>query len=92
MGCGDRRKCTTSSCCAARATSRIWPPTAASWTRQSDAATPATASASRGITTVREDVRAMTDEELARALLTAHETLRLAAQAKDGELALLEAD
>jgi hypothetical protein len=31
-----------------------------------------------GITTVREDVRAMTDEELARAPLSAHETLRLA--------------
>ena len=46
-----------------------------------------------GITTVREDVRAMTDEELARALLSAHEVLALAAaQAEDGELALLEAD
>ena len=41
---------------------------------------------------MREDVRAMTDEELARAMLSAHETLRLAAQAEDGELALLEAD
>jgi hypothetical protein len=34
----------------------------------------------------------MTDEELARALLSAHETLRLAAQAEDGEFALLEAN
>jgi hypothetical protein len=42
-----------------------------------------------GITTVREDVRTMTDEELARALLSAHEVLA-AAQAEDGELALLE--
>ena len=41
-----------------------------------------------GITSMREDVRAMPDEELARALLSAHETLRLAAQAEDGELAL----
>ena len=47
-----------------------------------------------GITSMREDVRAMTDEELARALLSAHEVLALAAaQAEDGEtLALLEAD
>ena len=44
------------------------------------------------ITSMREDVRAMTDEELARAMLSAHEMLRLAAQAEDGELALLEAD
>ena len=45
-----------------------------------------------GITTVREDVAAMTDEELARALLSAHETLRLAAlqSAEDGEPVLLE--
>ena len=45
-----------------------------------------------GITTVPEDVRTMTNEELARAMLSAHETLRLAAQAEDGELALLEAN
>jgi hypothetical protein len=45
-----------------------------------------------GITSMREDVRAMTDEELARAMLSAHETLRLAAlqSAEDGEPALLE--
>ena len=46
-----------------------------------------------GITSMREDVRAMTDEELAKALLSAHEVLaRAAAQADDGELALLEAN
>jgi hypothetical protein len=44
-----------------------------------------------GIVSMREDVRAMTDEELARALLSAHEVLALAAaQADDGEPALLE--
>ena len=41
-----------------------------------------------GITSMREDVAAMTDEELARALLSAHETLALAAE--DGGPALLE--
>ncbi|MGA7451726.1 MAG: hypothetical protein WBW73_10790 [Rhodoplanes sp.] len=46
-----------------------------------------------GITSMREDVRAMTDEELAKALLSAHEVLALAAaQAEDGELALLGLD
>ena len=41
-----------------------------------------------------EDVAAMTDEELAKALLSAHKTLRLAAlqSAEDGERALLELD
>lgn len=43
-----------------------------------------------GIVSMREDVAAMTDEELARALLQAHEVLALAAaQAEDGEPALL---
>ena len=42
-----------------------------------------------GITSMREDVRAITFEELARALLRAQEVLALApAQAEDGELAL----
>lgn len=42
-----------------------------------------------GIVSVREDVAGMTDEELAKALIQAHEVLALAAgQAGDGEPAL----
>jgi hypothetical protein len=45
---GHPRMCFgTSCCCAARATSRIWPPTAASLTRWSGGATPGTETASR---------------------------------------------
>ena len=45
-----------------------------------------------GIVSMGEDVAAMTDEELARALVSAHETLRLAAlqSAEDAEPTLLE--
>ncbi len=43
-----------------------------------------------GITCAREDVAGMTDEELARALIQAHEVLALAAgQVEDGEPVLL---
>ena len=44
-----------------------------------------------GITFARDEVQTMTDEELARALLSAHEVLRLAAlqDAEHGEPALL---